>query len=385
MPSAPTLPGSPPGATAISRKDETWFDAGVGALCGLMTSGGYLLGLSDSVERPTLYPGDYVQVYQVMDLTDQDIISLAAEMTGLVVPSGLEPPGYLSPSDTLLHYRMNEVAEGARDEIHWEHDLRPEDGDVSVSVPTYNGGYGLARTWGAGAGRLAGKNDPQVIIPLTGLSEYTLDFWQNFDVNSIATSDDVSPVIFQLRSRTEGGLRVRWLGTAGPGAHSWQLQVEHWTASVYSSNSVVATLRAANQGDEFISVMFDDVTMQARVYINGAFVAATGVFAHTPGPPLMGADIIIGDPLYRGMIDDVRLSETDHLLAGHQADYATRLNVPAAYDVSWWLHIRIDGENYASCKITADASGRPAYLKAPVRRIPGVHTVSARLSLEMGA
>jgi len=381
MPSAPTLPGYPPGATSIPRKDETWFDVGVGALCGLMTSGGYLLGLSDSVERPTLYPGDYVQVSQFIDLTDQDIISLAAEMTGLVVPSGLEPPGYLSPSDTLLHYRMNEVAEGVRDELLWEHDLRSQDGDVSVSIPA----YGLERTWGTGAGRLVGTNNPQVIIPLTGLSAYTLDWWQNFDVNAIATSDDVSPVIFQLRSRTEGGLRVRWLGTAGLGAHSWRLQVEHWNTSVYSAQSVVGTLRAANLGDEFISVMFDDVTMQARVYINNVFVAATGVFAHTPGPPLIDAEIIIGDPLYRGMIDDVRLSETDHLLAGHQADYATRLDVPAAYGVSWWLHIQIDGQNYASCKIMPDTSGRPAYLKAPVRRIPGGHTVAVRLSLEAGA
>jgi len=386
MPTTPTLPGAPPDALVIPRKDGTWFDAGLGTLCGIMSSDGYMLGLSNSVDRPTLYPGDYVQMYQSIDLSGQDIISLAAAITGLVVPAGLEQPGYLSPSDTLLHYRMDEVSEGARDELHWEHDMRPRDGDIGISVPTYNGGYGLARTWGTGAGRLIGYNDPQVIVPLTGLSEYTLDWYQNFDIDSIATSDDVTPVIFQLRSRTAGGFRVRWLGSAGFGAHAWRLQLEHWDVGGYAISSLLATLRATNQGDEFISVAWDDVTMAARVYINGVDMGGIGPLAVLPGQPLLDAEIIIGDPLYRGMIDDVRLSETKHSLADHQADYLLRLDPPAPYGCSWWLHIRIDGEDYASCKINPDASGRPVYLNAPVRMLPaGTHMVYARLSLEAGA
>ncbi|MDD5542871.1 MAG: hypothetical protein PHX83_06820 [Acidobacteriia bacterium] len=340
--------------------------------------------MSSSVDRPTLYPGDYIENTQVVDLTGQDLVVMAAEMTGIVVPTGIEMPGYTTGTDSLLHYRMDEVSGGARDEVDWKHDLRMADGIVSPSVPTYNLGYGLARTWGAGAGDMVGASTPDV-IPAAGLPSYTVDWWQNFDVDSISTSNGVSPVVFQLRSVTAGGLRIRWLGNGGGGAHLWRLQIEHWNASVYFAQSFVATARVNNQGDEFFSVAFDDTTMAARVYINGVFIAATGAFAVIPGQPIPGARIQIGDPLYYGTIDDLRLSNTNHDLAAHQAAYATRLNSPSVYSVSWWLHINVDGEHYASCKITADASGRPAYMQAPSFHLPGVHTISARLELGLGA
>jgi len=382
--SAPTLPGPAPAATSLVREDGTWFDAGVGTLCGRISAAGYVLGLSASVDRPTLYPGDYIENTQVVDLTGQDIVALAAEMTGLVVPTGIEMPGYTTGTDSLLHYRMDEVSGGARDEVDWSHDLRMADGLISPSVPAYNLGYGLARTWGAGAGDMVGENDPQ-IIPAAGLPSYTVDWWQNFDVASIATSNGVSPTVFQLRSVTAGGFRILWGGLSGMGAHTWRLYIEHWNSGVYSAQNLIATARAANQGNEFFSVAFDDTTMAARVYINGALVATTGAFAVAPGQPLVGARIHVGDPLYRGVIDDVRLSNTNHNLATHQAAYATRLNAPVIYDVSWWLHIDIDDEHYASCKITADSSGRPAYLNAPTGIVLGVHTLSCRLELGAGA
>lgn len=349
-----------------------------------MVAGGYLVGLLESEDRPTLFPGDYIEVQQDVDLTGQDLVALAAEMTGLVVPTGLELPGYLSGTDTLLQYRMDEVSKGARDEIDWHHDLRVEDGIVGIAAATYNAGYGLTRTWGTGAGVLAGTNDP-VVIPAVGLPEYSVEWWQNFAVDSIVTSNGVSPVVFQLRSVTGGGLRIRWLGTAGVGAHTWRLQIEHWNGAVYSAQNLIATARAANQGNEFFTVAFDDTTMAARVYINNVLVATTGAFAVAPGQALVGSKIQVGDALYRGMIDDVRLSNTNHNLTAHQAAYATRLNVPTVYDVSWWLHIEIDGVPYASCKVTPDANGRPAYLNAPVSNVPGVHTVACRLELAVGA
>jgi len=384
MSSAPTLPGPAPAATSLVRADGTWFDAGVGTLCGRISAAGYVLGLSSSVDRPTLYPGDYIENTQVVDLTGQDLVVMAAEMTGLVVPTGIEMPGYTTGTDALLHYRMDEVSGGARDEVDWQHDLRMVDGLVSPSVPTYNLGYGLARTWGAGAGAMAGEASP-LVIPAAGLPSYTVDWWQNFAVDSIVTSNGVSPNVFQLRSVTAGGLRILWGGLAGMGAHTWRLYIEHWKGGVYSSQNLIATARAANQGNEFFSVAFDDTTMAARVYINGVLVATTGAFAVHPGQPLLGARVQIGDPLYRGVIDDVRLSNTNHNLATHQAAYATRLNAPSVYAVSWWLHINVDGEHYASCKITADASGRPAYLQAPSFHLPGVHTIAARLELGLGA
>jgi hypothetical protein len=380
MSTAPQLPPVAPAATALVRADGTWFDAGPGVLSGYLGAAGYDLGLTDSRDRTTLYPGDYVEVRQDVDLTGYDLASLVAAVTGLVVPMGLEQPGYLSDADTLLHYRMDEVSVGARDEVAWQHDLRPDGGPVGMAVPTYNAGYGLARTWGAGAGSLAGVADPAV-IPAGGLAAYTVDWWQAFDVDAIATSNGVSPVIFQLRSVTAGGLRMRWLGTGGMGAHSWQLQVEHWAGGVRSAQAAAATLRAANLGNEFFSVSFDDVALTARVYRNGALLATTAPLAHAPGATLAAARLQVGDPLYRGMIDDLRLSEVDRGLAGHQAAYATRLNAPAAYAVRWLLEVRIDGEVYATCEVTPDAVARPTYLNAPVFHVPGVHTVSCRLAL----
>jgi hypothetical protein len=381
MSSTPRLPGAPPAAAVVVRADGSWFDAGPGVLSGYIGGAGYNLGLILNTERPILKDGDYVQVRQAVDLTGVDLASLVASMTGLAVPSGFDLPGYSTDEHTLLHYKMNEVAVGARDDVDWRHDLRVDGGEVGCVIPTYGTGYGLERSWGSGAGCLFGAAAPAV-IPVGGLTEYTLDWWQSFDVDSIAASAGVHPVIFQLRSVTAGGLRVRWAGTPGPGSHSWQLQVEHWNASLYHAQSAAATLRAANAGNEFFSVSYDSTTGTARIYLDGVLVATTAALAHAPGEHLLGARIQVGDPLYRGTIDAVRFSDSDRGLGGHIAAYATRLGTPRAVTYRWILCVIIDGTEYARGEVTPDAVARPVYLNAPVFHLSGVHDVACRLSLE---
>jgi hypothetical protein len=381
MATAPTLPGAPPAAAPVARADGSWFDCWPGVRSGYGAGSGDVLGWASGADRAPLRPGDYVEVAQDVDLTDQDLVTFAATATGQAIPDGLRQPGYGVAADTLLCYQMDEVAAGAREESDWRYDLRAVDGPVDVVTPTYNGGYGRARSWAVGAGALVGSADP-AIIPGAGLPTYALDWWQDFDVDAIATSDGCSPLVFEHRSPSAGGLRVRWLGTAGGGAHTWTLQVEHWAAGAYSAQTLLATARAANQGDEFFTVSYDGATGQAAIYRNGALLGSTAALAHDPGQPLDGARIQVGDPAYRGTLDAVRLSDAAHDLAAHQAAYATRLDMPTTYAVRWRAQVAVDGTVYAAAGVPADAAARPIALAAPVARLTGTHAVACRLALE---
>ncbi len=386
MPLVPTLPGPPPAAAPVARADAAGLELGPGDLSARLTdsTSGFVLGLVGGAPRLSLRPGDYVEIAQDVDLTDQEVVTVTATVTGQETPDGVRLPGYGVEADTLLCYQMDEVAAGAREETDAARDLRVATGTPpACTVPTYNGGDGLQRTWGAGAGPLVGAAAVGApVIPAAGLPVWSLNWWQNFDVDAILTSTGVSPVVFEHRSVTAGGIRVRWLGTAGPGAHSWRLQIEHWNGGAYSAQSLVGTLRAANLGDEFFTLHYDATVGGVAVYCNGALVGVTAALAHAPGAPLDGARIQIGDALYRGSLDAVRLSDGAADLARHQEDYATRLDPPVSYPVRWRAQVCIDGDVYAASGVPADAEERPVSLSAPVALLTGVHAVACRLALE---
>lgn len=91
LPAMPDPPGLlvPAAYFSVYRGRGAWLRQSPGVLSGLIEDGSFVLGVDDLYNEVEITNGDYVEVAQLMDLTDEDLVSLDAQAVVPAVESGV--------------------------------------------------------------------------------------------------------------------------------------------------------------------------------------------------------------------------------------------------------------------------------------------------------
>jgi len=365
-------------ATKSGRIEPSTFTAPDGSFV-------FALGAEALIERALITGGDFTEIKQTVNLEDVDLVGATFDTRAPADPGVLKPAQLPTLSDTLLNYPMNSNSRGALDDAPGAHHLTGVPA-LRQARETFGAAAGLCREIPAlsFAGQLDGGNEPEVWSG--ALSAYSVDFLLNFDADSHVGSSGVDPVIFMLTdSPFASGLKIALSGAVGPGAHSWLISVTHGFFGVSSSSNTGAFTITASSGWHFFTVSWAGVGNAFDLFVDGALVdVGFSAFGVGPFNPYPDGAIQIADPDLWGAIDSVRLSNTYHGLAQHQADLAALQAAPTALDIHWLMQILIDGEVYVSRPVSASERRTWTDFFAPVRRLLGNHEVAFRLISEEG-
>lgn len=349
----------------------------------------FVLGATDDAEVVSLQDGDYTEIKQLVDLTNVDVVQATIDTIGAAVQQALDPNQLLVEADTLWMFPMNREVAGATNAVLSGFDLIGI-GGINPVEETYSapGWRSMCRDFPiAGTAQLVGENTPPFMS--APLSEYTIEFFMNFDMASIPSSWGFDPTIMQCSDGVDG-IAVRLNGAVGPGARTWVMSVTHWNNPAAESNVfpsyILNPTNPAMLGWHFYSIVWDSAlfgTNRLRLFVDGVLVStAVAVPTVWPAPPPPGQEFILGSNLLWGQLDQARMSDTAHNAFKVLQDYNTCINVPVAHDYGWRMQILIDGTVYVERFIPATEMRRWSDFRAPTHLLSGNHEVAFRLLLE---
>jgi len=349
----------------------------------------FVLGSTGDAEVVSLQDGDYTEIKQLVDLTNVDVVQATIDTIGAAVQQALEPNQLLVEADTLWLFPMDREIEGATNAVLSGFDLLGV-GGINPVEETYSapGWRTMCRDFPIGAtAQLVGENTPPFMsAPLT---EYTIEFWMNFDMASIPSSWGVNPEIMRCSDGVDG-IGITLSGAVGPGARSWVISVTHWNNPAIQGNGfpsyILDPTVPAMLGWHFYSIVWDfslPGVNRLTLYVDGVPVSNSFAVPTTnPAPPPPGQEFSLGSPLLWGQLDQARMSDTAHAAFKVLQDYQTCVNVPTAHDYGWRMQILIDGAVYVERFIPATEIRRWTDFRAPTHLLSGNHEVAFRMLLE---
>ncbi len=377
----------------------TWFDRLRGESQGRIVPTGrpaahgdraFVLGADAAVIEPALVGvGDWTEVRQVVDLTEYDLLTATLDTIGRVLNPWIDRSVWRTGAeDELARWALDQAPEAVLNLVDGGPPLVGvlAAGDLELGSEAYSPDAALCRVIPSGSmgGQLVGYNTPQIISG--ELLAYTLQAWIDFNTAAHAGSTGIDATVFDILplAGATGGLRVRLVGVAGPGAHEWLVELRHKNGTTTQTATFPAPVIDAPPGWGMLSIRYDSklaAALQADVCWNDATIAPAGGALVSPSPPTLGQPVRYGSKNLVGSLSAVRLVGRrldDSELA---ASWAECTSASAAVPLAWRMQILIDGVVFAERVIPEDEQRRWTDWAIPVRRYTGTHDVAFRLAL----
>lgn len=367
----------------------TWFDKDRGIRSGRIVpevvhpaSGQhvFILGAEGQSEPAILSPGDYTEVSQLVDLTGVDLVGATMETIGKIIGQVQGEAGFIYDEDTVFSFNFNLGTPGARNAVEGGFDLEQE-GFVEIANETYspNGKYCKRIPEAVPEAKLFGENIPNAFP--SSLSEYTLQWWMNWNSNAFSVSTGVTPIILKtgIGDRTNEGLDIE-LSPIAP-LHQWKLLVRHYNSVVIASTTIDYIFDQP-LGWKMFSLRFkESLPTQFDLFINSSNVASGLTTLQSPDPNMSGAAIQVMSKDLVGDFDQARMIGRWMSDAEIEDSYLQCVSSPSPSLYKWNMQIMIDGRVYAERQIQPEETRTWTDFTAPVRILHGVHEVSYRLEL----
>lgn len=371
----------------------TWFDEERGARSGRVERAGapegarvFVLGAADPPRVSIVGPDDFTEVRQIVDLTGYDLVGATMDTIGRALLPIQPPSGWPLDDGALLRWNLDNPLGPVPSVVPDRFPLLPE-GDILPDTETYSPEQSYCRRIpvGSAAARLAGVMS--ALPSLATMDRWTLQWWQDWvGWPTVPTSWGVDLPVFSALSALHG-LRVRWRGLAGPGAHRWYLMAATRDGSGgMSDTAFVNYLLDPPLGWTQFTVVYDRFApfpLGFRLYADAVLVD-TG-FAGPAAPlamPPAGTAVEYGGPQLQSRFDQIRLLPDIALSDADVADsFAQCTTLPPPIALAWRMELLIDGERFAAREIPPAEQRRWADFLAPCRQLVGPHEVAFRLTL----
>jgi hypothetical protein len=370
-----------------------WFDVYRGVKSGRIipktvepSDGSYvfMLGADGLEELATVSADDYVELRQIVDLTGYDLVGANMKTVGVVANSYQPLAGFdWDEADILFGFDFNVGAWPVANKISGGFDLEKV-GFVEIGNESYspNAAYCRLIDGGASEAKMLGDNDPQAFPVI--LTEWTYQWWMNFDSSYYLASTGISPMIFSAFSPLVGGLAVELAGVAG--LHKWELFVDQHSAGLLESQQLVGFEIDAPPGWQFCTLRYKHSLAppnQLELFIGSSLVGqATAAFTVAPGQPASPCDVVYASKELVGSIDDMRLLSRWLTDLEIQDSYNGCISNPGEIDHEWHMSILIDDVEYADRVMGETEQREWTDLYVPVRLLNGQHEVTFRLSFK---
>jgi len=341
-----------------------------------------VIGAEGLGELAILTHGDFTVVKQRVELTGFDLVSATMETIGAIMGVSQPLAGFPAHNDALFWFDFNAGSDAVPNLVENAFPLA-SDGSMEVGTETYspNAQYCRVIPEGVGLARMLGGNTPQAFPP--ALTDYTFQFWINFDTSVYASSTGISGQVFSA-SGSNGRFIVRLNGVAA--SHEWFFSVEHYDGISAEVFSIDSFLIDAPLGWKMFSIRYraaETQPDQCELYMDDTLVgASTDTFTIDPASPEAGAEIYYGDSLLVGDYDAMRLLSVALSPSEIAASYNACIANPSEVEYQWLMEILLDGVLYAQRTIVADERRTWEDFTAPCRLITGETEVAFRLKLE---
>ena len=342
----------------------------------------FVLGADGDTEPAVLTNGDYTEIKQRVDLSGFDFVSANFKTIGTVMGQTERYAGFTPFPAPLFWFDFNVGAQIVENKIKPGFDL-VADGSIEVGNETYSPNETYCRTIpeGVGAARMLGENTPQA-FPGT-LSDYTLQFWLNFNSAAFASSTGITATVFDSDDGTNG-LSVHLVGVAA--SHQWYFLISHVNSGVLDVVPIGIFFIDEPLGWKLFTIRYRSSKAQpeqCQLFVNDLLVGACASdFVVSPGAPSLGADIVYGDDSLIGDVDDIRLLDLALSDAQIEQSYNSCISNPTSIDYRWVMQILFDGVLYGERTIEPSESREWDDFVVPCRIVTGETDISFRLKIE---
>ena len=370
----------------------TWFDLYRGAKQGRVepstvtpTDGSnvFILGADGIDESAIVSNGDYTEIKQLVDLSGYDKIGATLETIGVAMASYQPTSGFVYDPNTVFEFDLNVGTEYLLNKVENGFQL-DHSGQIEVSTETYSPDSTYCRRIpeGVSTSRLLGTNNPQAFP--TVMTEWTFQWWMNFDSSVYTVSTGIAPVVFNCATSSVGGLGIELSGVAG--VHSWLVLVRQSSLGANQSRLISGFAIDPPPGWNLYTLRYrhsNSAPNQLELFVNDTLEGgASSVFTAAAAQPNTSEQIIYGSNELVGEIDAVRLLNRYMSDVEISDSYHDCVDTKSYINTNWKMQILVDDHLYAERTIVENENRTWTDFFAPVRILNGTHEVSFRLKFE---